>query len=304
MRKSVNLFLLIACLVLFAPAVMAQSSGVQDSWPNPIDDTIIGQPVHEDEICDDEQPDLILTCEVTKVTTDLDSPVPTATFWGTFCENPTVTAGQVDGTHVPVMVLSAGLNFVTVDLTGNSDPADVVFTMECPCDTCRCKLTIGAVGPTGPTGPMGPTGPQGPKGAPGAAGPIGPTGPTGPEGPAGPAGPTGPTGPTGAKGTKGTKADDGGTDDGGDGGPVPCDCCDQAAAGLVGCPSCPPCEATVCGFDTYCCTVAWDGVCDSEALSFCTCCPGQTPGYCVYCPDASRPRGGLEAVEDVLEKDV
>jgi hypothetical protein len=51
---------------------------------------------------------------------------------------------------------------------------------------------------------------------------------------------------------------------------------------LIGCPSCPPCEATVCSFDTYCCTVAWDSICDGEALSFCTCCPGQNPGYCVY----------------------
>jgi len=284
MRKSVFFYLLTACLLLFAPAAMAQLSGLGDDWANPQDDIIIGQPVHEDEICDDETGDIIYTCDVTKVTTDLDSPVPTATFWGVFCEGPLVYAGQMDGTSLPVMVLSAGLNFITVDLTGNDAAADVLFTIECPCEVCMNQLTIGAVGPTGPQGPQGkqgpagPTGPTGPKGAPGQPGADGPAGPTGPAGPPGPTGPTGPTGPAGSKGSKG----DGGGD-GGDGGPPPpCDCCSQAGSGNVGCPSCPPCEAVVCAFDSFCCIVTWDGVCDGEATSLCTCCPGQDPGYCVY----------------------
>jgi hypothetical protein len=289
MRKSVECFLLIACL-LAAPAAMAQLSDFgEEPIENPGSEVGIGLPPHADEICDDEAPDVTLTCETTKVTTDLDSPVPTATFWGTYCESPLVFAGQMDGTLAAVMILSNGLNFITVDLTGNDDPADVLFVVECPCDWCRNELTIGAVGPTGPTGPMGPhgpfgpTGPTGPKGAPGAAGADGPTGPTGP---AGPPGPTGPTGPTGPAGTKGTKGDDGGTDDGGDGGdgggPVPCDCCNQAGMGNTGCPSCQPCEDVVCAYDSFCCDTVWDGVCDGEALSLCTCCPGQNPGYCVY----------------------
>jgi hypothetical protein len=38
----------------------------------------------------------------------------------------------------------------------------------------------------------------------------------------------------------------------------------------------------VCAFDSFCCIVTWDGVCDGEATSLCTCCAGQDPGYCVY----------------------
>jgi hypothetical protein len=269
MRKFVNRYwysLLLAGLVLCVPTAMAQ----------------LPPPDYVDEVCDDETIDLILTCNVTSITMELDVPFRTATFWGEFCDDPIVSAGQMDGTRLPVTILANGTSFITIDLTGNDDPGDVSFVVECLCDICEYKLTIGDIGPQGPQGPIGVTGPKGATGTKGATGPIGPTGPEGPEGPAGPTGPTGPTGPAGTKGTKGTKADDGGTDDGGDGGLPPCDCCSQASAGIPGCPSCPPCEDTICSFDTYCCAVVWDSICDGEALSFCTCCAGQDPGYCVY----------------------
>ena len=118
-------------LVLFAPVSPAQQSDT--GGDETCDDEIVGGPV--------------LTCDVTKVTIDFDG--PSATFWGTFCENPTVTAGQLDGTHLPVLVLIAAAGFVTVDLTGNDNPADVFFRITCPCSTCTCELTIGGVGPPG-----------------------------------------------------------------------------------------------------------------------------------------------------------
>jgi len=258
MRKSV--LLLIACLVAFAPMAMAQMSDFGSDFQNPIDQVGIGSPPHQDELCDDadEVVDLVLTCDITKVTTDLDAAVPTATFWGSYCENPTVEAGQTDGTHTAVMVLSSGANFVTVDLTGNDDAADVKFRVNCPCDTCQCKLTIGAVGPTGADGADGAQGPAGPPGA---------------TGPAGPTGPTGPTGPAGNKGDKGDGGGDGGAD------PTPCDCC--VAQGAPGCASsCLGCEETVCGADSFCCDVEWDDICAGAAGTLCTCCAGQDPGTC------------------------
>jgi hypothetical protein len=238
----------LVALALVAPSSFAQMSGIGGDFDND-DGNTIGAPTGDDEICDDEITDgPVLTCNVTKVTTDLD--VPAATFWGTFCENPEVTAGQTDGTNTPVQVLSSGANFVTVDLTGNDGAADVLFTILCPCDTCKCKLTLGAVGPTGPQGEDGADGAQGPQGK---AGPPGPPGPTGPTGPAG-----------------GKKGDDGGAppDDGGDP-PVPCDCC-TGGDGL-GC-DCQECEDVVCAADPFCCNTTWDSICDGEAETMCTCC--------------------------------
>ena len=72
------ILLLLAALVLFAPAALAQ--------------------IVDDEICDDETIEEFLECDVTKITMELDAPIQTATFWGSFCENPVVMAGQLDGT--------------------------------------------------------------------------------------------------------------------------------------------------------------------------------------------------------------
>ena len=143
----------LVALALVVPTASAQLTGIGFEG-GPEADNTIGGPTGDDEICDDESNDntQVLICDVTKVTTDLDSSPTTATFWGTFCENPSVTAGQTDGTNTGVMVLSSGDNFLTVDLTGNDDPADVAFEITCPCDVCGCKLTIGAVGPTGADG--------------------------------------------------------------------------------------------------------------------------------------------------------
>ena len=94
-----------------------------------------------DDVCDDEAGDAVLNCFTTKVTTDLDAPVPTATFWGSFCDDPVISAGQTDGSLTPVVVLSSDTGFVTIDLTGNADPADVLFVIGCPCDTCGTRVT-------------------------------------------------------------------------------------------------------------------------------------------------------------------
>jgi hypothetical protein len=185
---------LVIAQLLIAPSSRAQLSDLVGLEPSMEGEAVIGEPMPDDEICDDtdEVTDQVLDCGITKVTTDLDSPVPTATFWGTFCENPFVLAGQEDGTFQPMMILSAGLGFVTVDLTGNDDPADVTFSIECPCETCECKLTLGVVGPVGPVGPTGTTGATGATGAAGAQGEQGEIGPTGMSGPPGTTGPTGP----------------------------------------------------------------------------------------------------------------
>jgi hypothetical protein len=226
-----------------------------------------------DELCDsvDEHSDVVLTCDLTKVTTDEDATIPTATFWGTFCDAPVVRAGANDGTMMPVTVLGSAQRFVTVDLTGLSDPATVRFAIDCPCETCESNVAIGAAGPTGPSGPagaQGKLGPQGESGATGPAGAIGPAGvdgavgdagPQGPQGKQGPPGPTGPTGPTGPAGS--------------------CNCCDNASSGTVGC-DCPMCEATVCASKPECCTEEWTAECDIRASAFCRCCPGYDLGGC------------------------
>ena len=137
MRKSASVWLstllIVACTIALAPVALAQMSGMGPDWVDPRAENTIGKPVKDDELCDDEGGDGdfqgTLACEVTKVTTDLDAPVPSATFFGSFCESPTVCAGQSDGTCTPVLILAAGANFITIDLTGNTGPADVVFTI-------------------------------------------------------------------------------------------------------------------------------------------------------------------------------
>ena len=62
--------------------------------------------------------------------------------WGDFCDNPSVFIGQTDGTLQPVLVLSTLANFVTVDLTGNDDPAQALVVIECPGGDCTCQLVI------------------------------------------------------------------------------------------------------------------------------------------------------------------
>jgi hypothetical protein len=255
MRK----FLICLCTALVALVLVAPSTFAQNSdfgfGPDP-DDTVISapNPGEDDEICDDEAVEggPTLTCEVTTVTTDLGN--SSMTFWGTFCETPAATAGQTDGSHQPVLILSSGLNFVTIDITGNEGPGDIDFEIACPCSHCHSLVTLGAVGPTGPQGPPGA------DGAPGAQGDQGKIGPPGPPGP------TGPTGPKGGK-------DPGG--DGGDGGddggapPVPCNCC--SGGNGLGC-DCPECSDLICGLDPFCCNTSWDSICDGAAGSLCTCC--------------------------------
>lgn len=61
--------------------------------------------------------------------------------------------------------------------------------------------------------------------------------------------------------------------------PVHCNCCDKGNDYTLGC-DCPPCEYTVCDYDSFCCSVEWDSICDGIAQSLCTCCEDQDPGYC------------------------
>ena len=78
-------------------------------------------------------------------------------------------------------------------------------------------------------------------------------------------------------------------------GPVYCD--DAAGWGGTGFPACPDCEAAVCGIDSFCCAVAWDGVCGGEAAGFPTECGDcLTPAPGTNCDDidysASPAEGG------------
>ena len=93
------------------------------------------------------------TCSITKVTTELEAVPVTATFWGSFCDDPVVYAGQRDGTVQSVLVLSSGASHVTVSLEGNAEPADTLFVISCPCAECSSLLTVGKPGPPGPDGP-------------------------------------------------------------------------------------------------------------------------------------------------------
>jgi hypothetical protein len=224
----------------------------------------IGLPVFDDEVCDDAMDDEVddeLGCFVTKVVVDLDAPA-SATLFGEFCPNPEVSVGQSDGSLQPRLILSNGDNFITVDITGNTDAMTQLYVVECPCQVCSTDVTIGTQGPTGPQGAQGKQGPQGAQGKQGPAGPQGPQGKQGPPGPTGPTGLKGPTGPTGPPGT----GDGGG--DGGDGGPVS-NCC--TPNGGLGCDD-RECEATVCAVDAFCCNVAWDSICADEAADLCEFC--------------------------------
>lgn len=245
-----------------------------------------------DEVCDDEfldeNPDVVFDCEVSKVCVDLDGAIPTATFFGSFCDFPEVSVGQEDGTFTPLLILSQTTGFVTVDITGNTQDCTFTYRINCPCETCETTATIGIVGPTGPQGPQGVQGPQGKQGPPGADGAPGPPGPPGPTGPTGPkgakgkgsAGPTGPPGSNGAQGATGPAGPPGPPG-------LPADYCDEvggvggsnccAPTGVTGCNH-TACENCVCALDAFCCSVLWDSLCAGEATDECgnacnPCCP-------------------------------
>jgi hypothetical protein len=67
----------------------------------------------------------------TKATVDVGSAIPTMTIWGQFCDNPVVLLGQTDGTFAPGSILASGSDFITVDFTGDADPATVKTLVEC-----------------------------------------------------------------------------------------------------------------------------------------------------------------------------
>ena len=249
-----NRTLLAAALVVVLAAIAAPFSMAQsDLGEKPPGELIQipGDPGGTDEICDDqdEDGDQLLDCFLTKAVSDVGSVPATVTFFGTFCEDPEVFVGNVDGSVSELMVLSSGTNHVTVDIGGTGAGQTCLFWIECPCGTCHLGMTIGATGPTGPTGPQGPIGPPGPPG---------------------PTGPTGPTGPSGFK-THDVGDFDVGPTTGDTGGPCedveppggPSDCC--VANGTPGCTD-PECEAKICSIDPFCCDSVWDGICANEAL--------------------------------------
>ena len=141
-------------------------------------------------LCDpgnDELPDGILDCRITKTTVDVAT--NTLLVEGSFCEAPPVLLGTAGGSMEPLTVLDSGEEFILADLDGHATSSTRLVLIECPCETCTIDVTLGTPGPTGPlgpTGPMGPsghTGPQGPPGATGGQGHVGPTGPIGEPGP-------------------------------------------------------------------------------------------------------------------------
>jgi hypothetical protein len=176
-RKTTAVLFVISLLACVATVltVQAQVSDLGGSSPGLEDRATIGTPDghhdDDDETCEAPDDGLVLDCLITQVTTDLDAPTPSATFWGAFCEGPTVTAGDRMGSFHPLLVLSSGPHHVTVDLAGFTDPATVSFAVECPCEECRSEVAIGS-GPPGPTGEQGPTGPTGPTGPPGGGGAV------------------------------------------------------------------------------------------------------------------------------------
>ena len=107
-------------------------------------------------------------CSITKVVTELETIPPTATFSGSFCDAPVVSAGQTDGTLQPLIVLSSGPNQIQVSLEGQAGAADTRFVISCPCTECNMFLTVGQPGPAGPNGIAGPAGTLGPQGTPAA----------------------------------------------------------------------------------------------------------------------------------------
>ncbi len=52
-----------------------------------------------------------------------------------------------------------------------------------------------------------------------------------------------------------------------------CGNCIEAHGG-IGCEQA-ECEAAICAIDPFCCDIAWDGICASEALDICV------PGICI-----------------------
>ncbi len=71
-------------------------------------------------------------------------------------------------------------------------------------------------------------------------------------------------------------------------------CC--IANGGTGCDD-PACEDLVCAVDTFCCTVAWDSVCSSQAADLCSVCGGGP----VECPwDCDGSGDGNVNVTDLL----
>jgi hypothetical protein len=217
-----------------------------------------------------------------------------------FCADAAVFIGTEGGTFEPLLLLNGSAAFLTVDLTGHTDPGDYLLLVECPETddegtgvTCEILLTIGAPGPAGPQGEIGPVGPPGsigPTGPAGAQGVTGPTGPagtagsTGPTGPPGPPGPTGPTGPTGPPGPAGLC--------------VPVDCCFDV--GEAGCGD-PVCEAAVCDANPFCCSLIWDQACAQLALDLCEpqCC-GPASGANGCCVPSDEPGCNNSACEAVV----
>jgi hypothetical protein len=136
-------------------------------------------------IANDEAPDGILDCMVSKATVDFAA--GTLLVEGIFCEDPRVLLGTAGGSTELLALLDHGERFLLADLGEHVTASTRIVMIECPCETCTVDVTLGTLGPTGPVGPQGTLGAMGEQGV------TGPTGPTGIQGPSGPPGPQDPS---------------------------------------------------------------------------------------------------------------
>ena len=97
MRNVVALFAVSALMVAMAVTSPTAQAQVDLAEEGGLDDNYdVGEPPFgKDHLCDDENMDedgdSVLTCFVTKVTTDFGVAISTATFWGEFCDVPIVS---------------------------------------------------------------------------------------------------------------------------------------------------------------------------------------------------------------------
>lgn len=133
--------------------------------------------------------------------------------YGSFCEEPTVFAGQADGEMKQLDLYSTESGLIAAMMGDEGvDPHSCVITVECAGrrswwgDSASQEMSIdmamGAIGPVGPKGDKGDIGPKGDKGDQGIQGPQGEQGIQGIQGKTG-------IGVQGEQGEKGEKGDQG-----------------------------------------------------------------------------------------------
>jgi len=274
MRRFLLLLAAMSALALTCTTITAQINDLADTPTSLLRDPGVRLPdPGDDELCDDDEH---TGCFVSQVATELAATIKSVTFMGAFCDNPVVTTFDTDATPMQMLLLSAGPNHITAELL-NDRPRDQLYAIDCPCDRCELRVTIGATGPPGPPGIPGPPGGYDCSYIDGESDCCIPGDTTGCNDPY-------------CEGF--ICADDpfccevqwdsicadqatqlalcadccpSGCGDAG----CACNCCDGGNG--VGCDD-EACEALICGMDSYCCNVAWDVTCNEEAEQYCECC--------------------------------